>query len=564
MENKNKRFYLPMALLAVAVVAGVSFSSLRNSGSANLIAQTSTGGGSGSSTTYNCDELRVKLNSSTGYTSAEKSWYNQNCTTSTTSTGTSSGSDSSTSSGTGSGSDSTTSSGTGGGSDSTTSSGTGGGSGTMAPPSTTGTDNGSGSSTSDTTKTTTPSTTTAPSTTPTTTPTYTCEGAYKDLNTTTGNYTYDEKVWYSQYCGPTPSTLPVTPAVPTTLQPTDPCATLKDIMAKYSYDTTSSAYLSAQWKFNEVCSTPTTTVNPSPTSTSPATTTPSVCSDLKMKLGTSIDNNDTSSDTYAKLKLSYQDLCTESTPTTDVCSSLKLKLETAIADGVTSSDYASVKEQYLKSCTKPVPPAGFEDKVMTTTTDTTTPFIDAPTATLEGTAAAELYRRGVIGGFSDSTYRGKNLVNRAEAAKFLLLARYGTVADVSAAGSVTFRDTPKGAWFEKYIGAASSLGIIKGYSDGTFKPANGVNTAEFLKMMTLALGLETNLPYTYSDVQSTDWFAIYAGSASKYNLFPDRTGGTLQPARLLTRNEVAVAIYQFLLNRDNGTTPGTTTPPGRG
>ena len=522
-KNRNRRFYLPMALLAVTVVAGVSFSSLRNGGSANLIAQTTTR--SGSSTIYNCDDIKVKLNSATGgYTEDEKNWYNQTCNMSTT--------------GTGSGSDSTTTTGTGSGSDSTT--GTGSGTGTTT---TTGTGTGSGSDDS-----TTPTTTTAPTTTPT--PRYTCEGAAKDLKTT-GNYTAEEKVWYYRYCVQTTPVLPVPRVVPTALQPNDPCATLKDIMAKYSYDTTSSAYLSAQWKFNEVCSTPTTTVNPSPTSTRPATTTPTVCSDLKMKLGTSINNNDTSSDTYAKLKLSYQDLCTESTPTTDVCSSLKLKLETAISDGVTSSDYASVKEQYLRSCTRPVTPAGFEDKVIMTTTDTTTPFIDAPTATREGTAAAELSRRNIIGGFRDGTFRGKNLVNRAEAAKFLLLARYGTVADTS--GTSQFRDTKKGEWYVKYIDTANHLGIINGYKDGTFRPANGVNTAEFLKMMTLALGLEMKLPYTYRDVKSTDWFAIYAGSAQKYNLFPDRTDDTLQPGKLLTRNEVAVAIYQFLLNRDSGT-----------
>ena len=96
---------------------------------------------------------------------------------------------------------------------------------------------------------------------------------------------------------------------------------------------------------------------------------------------------------------------------------------------------------------------------------------------------------------------------------------------------------------------AAQKGIIDGHPDGSFKPADTVNTAEFLKMLTLSFNLQKNLSHSYGDVKSTDWFAQYAGVAKKYNLFPNRSTDLLEPGKKLTRNEVAVAIYQYLSNR---------------
>jgi len=163
--------------------------------------------------------------------------------------------------------------------------------------------------------------------------------------------------------------------------------------------------------------------------------------------------------------------------------------------------------------------------------------------TLEGKAAAELYRRAVIGGFPDGEFKGYREVNRAEAAKFLLLARYGDIEDVQNNGK--FPDVLEGEWYVPFVVTAAELGIINGYPNGLFGPEYQVNTAEFLKMLTLTFGLEKNLDYDYKDVDPDEWYAKYAGVAEKYNIFPDR-GSYLYPAQDLTRNEVAVAIYQFL------------------
>ena len=191
-----------------------------------------------------------------------------------------------------------------------------------------------------------------------------------------------------------------------------------------------------------------------------------------------------------------------------------------------------------------LPPAGYEDEVFTVFSKN--PFSDTDINLLSGKAAAELYRRAVIGGYPDGEFKGQKSVNRAEAAKFLLLSRFGEVSE--AANSGQFKDVLDGQWYTKYVVTAANKGIINGYEDGTFKPGDTVNTAEFLKMLSLTFDLGENLPYEFEDVADGQWFAAYAGVASKYKLFPER-GSKLLPEQELTREEVAIAIYQFLSNR---------------
>ena len=176
----------------------------------------------------------------------------------------------------------------------------------------------------------------------------------------------------------------------------------------------------------------------------------------------------------------------------------------------------------------------------------TNPFPDTSLDDIKGKAAANLYRRGIINGYSDGEFKGTRNVNRVEALKILLEAKFGDVDEQSFLDE--FSDVVENEWYVCYVAKALELGIVNGYSDGTFKPGNTINTAEFLKMMNLTFGIEEDLEYMYGDVKSSDWFAKFAGAAKKYEMFPDRPH-FLVPASELTRNEMAVAIYQYLENK---------------
>ena len=193
-----------------------------------------------------------------------------------------------------------------------------------------------------------------------------------------------------------------------------------------------------------------------------------------------------------------------------------------------------------------LPPAGYEEevRVINTAGSTQNWFLDVSPETPVGRAANFLAENGIIGGFPDKTFREGNLVNRAETAKFMMLARFKTVEERSNNGR--FWDVLEGQWYVKFVMKAAELGVINGHADGSFKPQDPVTTAEFLKMAAETFGLEKDLPFMYTDVRTDDWFSSYVGIPQKFNLFPERASDQLEPHRQLTRGEVAVALFKIL------------------
>lgn len=255
-------------------------------------------------------------------------------------------------------------------------------------------------------------------------------------------------------------------------------------------------------------------------------------------------------------KLAYYKVCRKTEdkqekenyqPEENNCKDLRSKLVKQLNDGQGDSEsYSKLKTEFSKICT--FMPIAFNNRVSTKCE--ANPFPDINSESLEGKAACELYKRGVLGGYQNGEFRGENPVNRAEAAKFLLLA-----CNKKDQGKFSgkFKDIKSSEWYSGYIEAAAEQGIINGYKDGTFKPGNTVNRAEFLKMITKACGLtevkDDNGDFT--DVKSNkDWFANYARAAKKYNLIPEATqSGRLDADKLMSRRDLAKAIYQFLANR---------------
>ena len=88
------------------------------------------------------------------------------------------------------------------------------------------------------------------------------------------------------------------------------------------------------------------------------------------------------------------------------------------------------------------------------------PFPDIDPTTLEGKAALDLYERGVVGGFPDGTFKPGNPVNRAQAAKMLLLAAGLEIYDMPNNGR--FTDVLEGAWYTSFVMSAAQYDIING------------------------------------------------------------------------------------------------------
>ena len=94
---------------------------------------------------------------------------------------------------------------------------------------------------------------------------------------------------------------------------------------------------------------------------------------------------------------------------------------------------------------------------------------------------------GIVNGFPDGTFRPNLKVTRAEFAAMLVRAMHLNPQDGVALSFKDVGQIPK--WAKSYIAAASSAGIINGYQDGTFRAGDTVTRAEMAVMLVRAAKL---------------------------------------------------------------------------
>ena len=154
--------------------------------------------------------------------------------------------------------------------------------------------------------------------------------------------------------------------------------------------------------------------------------------------------------------------------------------------------------------------------------------------------------KAYIFGYEDGTFRPDNNMSRAEAAAiFARLISEQKGEKISSKSS--FNDVSKNEWYSDYIGYLSKYGIIKGYSDNTFRPDDNVTRAEFVAMTVRFDALFNEVKkdgYTvkYTDVATNYWAysdVAYAKHAGWLNGYAD---GTFKGDNAITRAEVVTVV----------------------
>ena len=154
--------------------------------------------------------------------------------------------------------------------------------------------------------------------------------------------------------------------------------------------------------------------------------------------------------------------------------------------------------------------------------------------------------KAYIFGYEDGTFRPDNNMSRAEAAAiFARLISEQKGEKIS--GKSNFNDVSKNEWYSDYIGYLSKYGIIKGYSNSTFRPDANVSRAEFVAMTVRFNSLFNDVKkgsYTvkYTDVATNYWAysdVAYAKHAGWLNGYAD---GTFKGDNAITRAEVVTVV----------------------
>lgn len=98
--------------------------------------------------------------------------------------------------------------------------------------------------------------------------------------------------------------------------------------------------------------------------------------------------------------------------------------------------------------------------------------------------------KGIVVGYPNGTYKPDDKINRAEFTKIVIEAKFTKEEIDNCVSTKKFPDVPSGEWYAKYVCVAKNNKIIEGYPDGTFKPSNYINFAEASLIVTNTYELE--------------------------------------------------------------------------
>lgn len=199
--------------------------------------------------------------------------------------------------------------------------------------------------------------------------------------------------------------------------------------------------------------------------------------------------------------------------------------------------------RYLSAGGAPPTATGTATLVPSPTACTTGVFSDVPSGSTFYPYITCLTTRNIVNGYSDCTYRPANPVTRGQMAKFI--ANAAGYSDTISATRQTFSDVPPTDVFWLFIERVAAHGVVGGYSDGTYRPGNAVTRGQVAKFVSLAAGYSDVIPagqQTFRDVPATDVFWQAIERVVAHGVVSGYSDGTYRPANAVTRGQTAKFI----------------------
>ncbi len=144
-------------------------------------------------------------------------------------------------------------------------------------------------------------------------------------------------------------------------------------------------------------------------------------------------------------------------------------------------------------------------------------------------------------GDDQGMFRPNANITRAEVSAIF----YRLLLDQSIKQTVEFSDVADTSWYATAVNSLASLGIVKGFPDGSFRPNQAITRAEFAAICArFADAADGRI--RFSDVRKSDWFYDEVATAAAYGWITGVGGGMFAPNRAITRAEAATLVNRML------------------
>lgn len=156
-----------------------------------------------------------------------------------------------------------------------------------------------------------------------------------------------------------------------------------------------------------------------------------------------------------------------------------------------------------------------------------------------------LYKRGIMNGYPDGSFRGGNSITRAELAKTIVEA-FG----IATGGTNSFSDVSDTSWYAAYVAGAAGAGVITGMDDGTFAPDREVSRQDAVLMLYRAMSIGRKLPIGYTffndDLEISDYASGAIRTLGELGIVSGNESKQFMPLNSISRAEVATIICRAL------------------
>lgn len=158
--------------------------------------------------------------------------------------------------------------------------------------------------------------------------------------------------------------------------------------------------------------------------------------------------------------------------------------------------------------------------------------------------------KGIISGKDENNFDPDGVVSRAEFVKLIVRTLYSLDKDAK----TDFKDVPDKAWYYPYVASSQKEGLVNGYPDNTFRGKNTITKEEIIKVCAASLQGKKRYKFpenedkyiVFKDNRSVpDWVRKYLALAVREGLIIRRADGSFQGSKAMTRGETALILYRL-------------------
>ena len=150
-----------------------------------------------------------------------------------------------------------------------------------------------------------------------------------------------------------------------------------------------------------------------------------------------------------------------------------------------------------------------------------------------------------IVGYGNGEVRPQNNITRAEVATIFFRLLTDDVRDENLTKTNRYSDVAPTAWYNTAVSTLSSMGIITGYPDGTFRPNAAITRAEFAAIAARFDNDGDKTAAKFSDI-ATHWAKDEISIAYNNGWITGYPDGTFGPQRDITRAETMTLVNRVL------------------